>query len=142
MFVSAAKIISPRKVPVCVCMLLYTSVHLKLAPSMFSETDQSVYTEKRKFSFSVNWTCRVHQVFSKSETDADLTSNFNLIFLGMSFAFSSLNKNDDNWPFALTGQACFDWKELVKIQMRSIVLFIQQNFLVKRMHFQENISFL
>lgn len=26
-----------------------------------------------------------------------------------------INENDDNWPFTLVGQTCFDWQALEKI---------------------------
>lgn len=92
----------------CVYTLLYTSVHLKLAPSQSDKADQyTLGKEEKSHLFNVKWTCLVYSIFSKRETDVGLTPIFNLIILECPFLFS-WNKNDDNWPLVLAGQTCFD----------------------------------
>lgn len=48
LFVSAANILSPGKVPVHACTLLYTSVHLKLTPQFSEAGHCQVYNWKRR----------------------------------------------------------------------------------------------
>lgn len=92
----------------CVYTLLYTSVHLKLAPSQSDRADQYILgKEEKSYLFNVRWTCLVHSIFSKSDTPVGLIPSFNLIILECPLLFS-WNKNDGKWPIALAEQTCFD----------------------------------